>query len=60
MVLAAGVVFAAALFFGPRHGIFSRWLRRRSRSARISRENTLKAIYHVLEDQDFAIEQVST
>ena len=31
-----------------------------SQSARISRENTLKAIYHVLEDQDFAIEQVST
>ncbi len=60
MVLAAGAVFAGALFFGPRHGIFSRLLRRRSRSARISRENTLKAIYHVLEDQDFAIEQVST
>ncbi|MGB8711471.1 MAG: metal ABC transporter permease, partial [Methyloceanibacter sp.] len=49
MVLAAGVVFAVALFFGPRHGIFSRLWRRRSRSARIYRENTLKAIYHVLE-----------
>ena len=60
MVLAAGAVFAAALFFGPRHGIFSRLLRQHSQSARISRENTLKAIYHVLEDQDFAIEQVST
>jgi ABC-type Mn2+/Zn2+ transport system permease subunit/Mn-dependent DtxR family transcriptional regulator len=59
MVLAAAAVFAAGLFFGPRHGIVSRWWRQRSRSARISRENTLKAIYHVLEDEDFETDQVS-
>ncbi|HEY5741928.1 MAG TPA: metal ABC transporter permease, partial [Terrimicrobiaceae bacterium] len=59
MVLAAAAVFTAALFFGPRHGIISRWWRQRSRSARISRENTLKAIYHVLEDEQFEGYEVS-
>lgn len=59
MVLAAAVVFALALFFGPRHGIVSRWWRHRSRSARIQRENTLKAIYHVLEDDEFKRESAS-
>jgi ABC-type Mn2+/Zn2+ transport system permease subunit/Mn-dependent DtxR family transcriptional regulator len=59
MVLAAAAVFGLALFLSPRHGIVSRWWRQRSRSARISRENTLKAIYHILEDEDFETEQVS-
>ena len=59
MVLSAAVVFAIALFFGPRHGIVSRWWRQRSRSARIQRENTLKAIFHVLEDDGFRNEQIS-
>lgn len=58
-MLAAAAVFAVSLFFGPRHGIFARWWRLRSRSARISRENTLKAIYHVLEDEEFETDQVS-
>ncbi|MGC1482115.1 MAG: metal ABC transporter permease [Chthoniobacterales bacterium] len=59
MVLAAGAVFTLALFLGPRHGILSRWWRQRSRSARIQRENTLKAIYHVLEDDGFTRETVA-
>ncbi len=59
MVLAAAGMFAAALFFAPRHGIVSRWWRQRSRSARIRRENTLKAIYHVLENDSFLREIVS-
>jgi ABC-type Mn2+/Zn2+ transport system permease subunit/Mn-dependent DtxR family transcriptional regulator len=59
MVLAAAAVFAIALFFGPRHGIVSRWWRQRSRSARVQRENTLKAIYHVLEGNEFRSEHVS-
>lgn len=58
MVLAAALVFALALFFGPRHGIVSRWWRQRSHGARIRRENTLKAMYHVLEANDFESEQV--
>lgn len=59
MVLAAAAVFVTALFFGPRHGIATRWLRQRSRSARIRRENTLKALYHVLEGGGFREESVT-
>ncbi len=59
MVLAAGLVFALALGFGPRHGIVSRWWRHRCRKSRIRRENTLKSIYHVLEANDFHSESIS-
>ncbi len=59
MVLSAAVVFSTALFFGPRHGMVSRWWRQRSLSARIRRENMLKAIYHVLESDEFTREMVS-
>lgn len=59
MVLAAAVFFVLALFFSPRHGIATRWWRHRSRSSRIGRENTLKAMYHVLENGGFQSEQVS-
>ncbi|MBE2181216.1 MAG: metal ABC transporter permease [Chthoniobacterales bacterium] len=58
MVLAAAAVFTAAILFGPRHGIVARWWRHVSRSARIRRENTLKSVYHVLEDEGFRSEQV--
>ncbi len=59
MVIAATTVFAAAFFFGPRHGVLARWWKHRSRSARVKRENTLKAIYHVLESRDFDGEGVT-
>ena len=59
MVLAASTVFGVAFFFGPRHGLVPRWWRQRSRALRIARENTLKAIYHVLEDRDFTKEGVA-
>lgn len=53
MVLAASAVFVTAFLFGPRHGVVVRWWRQRSGSDRIRRENTLKAIYRVLEERDF-------
>jgi len=59
MVLSATAVFGMAFLFGPRHGVVSRWLRQRSRAQRIQRENTLKAIYQVLEARDFKGESVS-
>ncbi len=59
MVLAGSAVFAVALLFGPRHGIVARWLRQRSRSGRTRRENTLKALYHVLERREFKGDDVS-
>jgi manganese/zinc/iron transport system permease protein len=52
-------VFAAAFFFGPRHGVLVRWWKRRSRADRITRENTLKSIYRVLEEREFRGEGVS-
>jgi manganese/zinc/iron transport system permease protein len=59
MVLGATLVFVLAFLFGPRHGVVTRWLRLYSRRAQVQRENTLKAVYHVLEARDFEGEGVS-
>ncbi len=53
MVIGASTVFAGAYLAGPRHGVLARWWRQRSRAARTERENTLKALYHVWEDDGF-------
>lgn len=58
MVVAAACVFVAAFFLAPRHGLLTRWLRRRRGANRIRRENTLKAIYRVLEEGNFETEQI--
>ena len=52
MVLGASTVFAIAFFIGPRHGVLTRWLRHRSRSQNVRRENTLKAMFQVLEGRN--------
>jgi len=59
MVLGASTVFLGAFLFGPRYGVLSKWWARRSRSGRTQRENTLKAIYHVWENEGAALEGVS-
>jgi ABC-type Mn2+/Zn2+ transport system permease subunit/Mn-dependent DtxR family transcriptional regulator len=59
MVLGASAVFATAFLFGPRHGVVVRWWKRKSRTNRVRRENTLKSIYRVLEDRNFQGEGVS-
>lgn len=59
MVLAAAAVFLFAFLLAPRHGLLPRWWRQRSRVTRIRRENTLKAMYHVLEEEDFSREVVT-
>ena len=59
MVLGASTVFGIAFLFGPKHGVIIRWWTHRSRAHRIQTENTLKSIYHVLEDRDFVGEGVS-
>ncbi len=59
MVLGGSAVFGAAFLFAPQHGVIMRWWRRRSRSLRVQRENTLKSIYHVLEARDFKPEGVT-
>jgi ABC-type Mn2+/Zn2+ transport system permease subunit/Mn-dependent DtxR family transcriptional regulator len=59
MVLAASAVFLGAFLFGPRHGVVAKWWTRRSHSGRTRRENTLKAIYHVWENEGGVAEGVS-
>jgi len=59
MVLGATLVFLLAFLFSPRHGVVTRWIRQSSRSAQVQRENTLKAVYHVLEAREFKGEGVS-
>lgn len=55
IVLAAAGCFVLALFFAPGTGIVPRRLTRTRQARRIRRENTLKAIYHLLErDGDLA------
>lgn len=58
MVLAAAGIFTMAFLFAPTQGLVPRWWRMRSRTSRIARENTLKALYHALEDEDFRREIV--
>lgn len=59
MVLGTTTVFVVAFLFGPRHGVVCRWWKQRSRADRVSRENTLKAVYHVMEERKFTDEKVS-
>lgn len=58
MVLSAGALFVLALLLAPRHGALPRWYRRRSQRIRVAQENTLKAIYQVLETGGFSSEVV--
>ena len=59
MVLSASTIFSFAFLLSPKHGLLTRWWRQASRAARVKRENTLKAIYHVLEECDFKGEAIS-
>ena len=58
MVIASSAIFAASFFLSPKHGLVSRWLRFRDRARRIRNENTVKAIYHVREKNNFEGEGV--
>lgn len=59
MVLAASAVFAGAFLLGPKHGVLARWWALRRGRARTERENTLKALYHVVEEGAFREEGVT-
>jgi manganese/zinc/iron transport system permease protein len=59
MVISASVLFGAAFLFAPSHGVLSRWWRNRSVAGRIRRENTLKALYQILEQRGFHGDQNS-
>lgn len=53
MVVSAAAIFVTALLGAPRHGILARAWQRTRRDRRIRRENTLKAIYRILENRGF-------
>ena len=59
IVLGATTVFGVCFFFAPRQGTAVRWIRQRSRSRRVQRENTLKSVYQVLEGRRFQGDGVS-
>ncbi len=50
IVIAASTIFLGAFLFAPQHGILARYRRQRHTAGRTRRENTLKAIFHVWED----------
>lgn len=59
IALSATLVFALVYLVAPRHGILVRALRVLRGRMRVKRENTLKAIYQILEAEGFAHEEVS-
>lgn len=59
MVLSASGVFGACFFLSPKHGVIAKWRKHRARRTRIRNENTLKAIYHVREENRFQGEGVA-
>ena len=58
IVVVATMLFLPVYLFAPRHGVLTQWWRHRISRRRISRENTLKAIYHIFERENFESERV--
>ena len=59
IVLACSLIFATAFLFGSRHGLAARWLRRRNRVRQVRLENTMKAVYQVLEQGEFTKQSIT-
>jgi ABC-type Mn2+/Zn2+ transport system permease subunit/Mn-dependent DtxR family transcriptional regulator len=53
MVVTAGSFFMLAFLFAPQHGLVIRTIQQITRRRNTERENILKSIYHVYEQQDF-------
>jgi manganese/zinc/iron transport system permease protein len=53
ITLLAAFLFAVPYFLAPRHGVMSKFLRHSGRKSRVHRENTLKAIYRIIESNGF-------
>lgn len=59
IILTAGGVFCLAFFLGPRSGLVWRWFRHGRSRRRIRLENTLKAVYHEVEERGFDDVEIS-
>ena len=55
ITLLGSMVFGLTYFFAPRHGVLAKFLRHAGRKSRVHRENTLKSIYRVLENDGFKV-----
>ncbi len=55
MTLSATFLFVLAYFLSPQHGVLAKFLRHAGRKSRVHRENTLKAIYRILENDGFKV-----
>jgi ABC-type Mn2+/Zn2+ transport system permease subunit/Mn-dependent DtxR family transcriptional regulator len=53
ITLFAAFLFAMAYFLSPRHGVLAKFMRHAGRKSRVHRENTLKAIYRIIENDGF-------
>ncbi|MGJ8657177.1 MAG: iron chelate uptake ABC transporter family permease subunit [Akkermansiaceae bacterium] len=53
ITLFGSLIFAITYFFAPQHGILAKFLRHAGRKSRVHRENTLKAIYRIIENEGF-------
>lgn len=51
ITLIAALLFAVSYLLAPRHGIIAKWLKHKRLQSSITRENALKAIYKLIEDQ---------
>jgi len=52
IVLAGGVLFVASLLFGPRRGIFYRWLEHRRTIRRVGQHDLLRSLFELEEDAE--------
>lgn len=59
ITLIASLGFAITYIAAPRHGVVAKYLQQQRRKKRIRRENTLKAIYKLLEENGFRSDSVS-
>lgn len=59
MVVAAAFLFAVAFLFAPRHGLVCSLWRRWARRHRTQRENVLKSVYRLFEQEGFKAKAVT-
>jgi len=59
ITLAATAVFVVVYFVAPNHGVLAKLWRFKRQKRRVERENTLKAIYQILESEGFSHDDVS-
>lgn len=60
IVLVSATLFSLVLFLRPENGFLFRWLKSRSENLRIDIENTLKAVFQIIESKEFKESKISS